>query len=114
MAANPLQFPRTLNIEVQEAGDATIVRCSGRLTGEVTERLKEQVKELIPHHKQILLDLGEVDYMDSTGLGALVGLYVSAKARGSTLKLLHLSDRVAELLRITKLAAVFADYGQYL
>jgi anti-anti-sigma factor len=60
-----------------------------------------------------VVDLSGVSYMDSSGLGTLVTLYISAKKAGKTFKLLKMSDRVAELLRIGKLASIFDGYGQY-
>lgn len=62
-----------------------MVICYSRLTSTVTEDFKREIKALIPGEKRVVLDLGQVSYMDSSGLGALVGLYVSAKTAGCTL-----------------------------
>ncbi len=65
------------------------------------------VKELLNKSRQIVLDLGGVTYMDSSGLGALVGLYASARNVGADIKLANLSPRLKDMLRITKLFTVF-------
>jgi len=68
-----------LTIKCYALEDAMVVECAGRLTMEHAPRLKTEVKPLIPHHKRIILDLREVAFMDSSGLGTLVGLYISAR-----------------------------------
>lgn len=115
MAANPLPLPRkTLNIDVSISDDVPTIKCTGRLTADTTDVLKPEVKKYIAANKQVNLDLAEVSYMDSSALGTLVGLYVSAKSVGCTLKLVALNDRIRDLLRITKLSAIFEGYGEYL
>jgi anti-anti-sigma factor len=99
---------------MQKSGDTVTVRCHGRLVTETTSILREEVRSLIPQFKTVVLDLTDLKYMDSSGLGTLVGLYVSAKRAGTQLKLINLSDRIKELLRITHLASVFEGYGEYL
>ncbi len=115
MAANPLQFPKkTLTVDVFDSDGIPTVKCSGRLVSDTTDQLKPQVKKLITENKRVNLDLADVDYMDSSALGTMVGLYVSAKAANCDLKLIALSDRIRDLLRITKLSKVFEGYGEYL
>jgi anti-sigma B factor antagonist len=94
--------------------DATIVQCSGRLTAEVSSLLKDEVKGLIPRAKIIVLDLTDLSYMDSSGLGTVVGLYVSAKKANSELRLINFNQRVRELLGITHLLSAFEACGKYL
>lgn len=105
--------PHDLKLQTSTAEDTTTVRCSGRLTAEVAAQLKTEVKKLIPHTKRIVLDLTDLAYMDSAGLGTLVGLYVSAKTSGCELQIIHLSKRVRELLGMTHLLAVFESMGQH-
>jgi anti-sigma B factor antagonist len=114
MAANPLpQSP--LQFDVQQSDDATTVRCYGKLTSETAPELKSLVKPLIPNNRRILLDLANVQYMDSSGLASLVALYTSAVSSGNCkLQLKDLSPRVRELLRITKLLSVFEPFGEHL
>ncbi len=114
MAANPIFPSPSLTLEMQKSGDTVTVQCHGKLVAETTSTLREEVRTLIPQFKTVVLDLTDLKYMDSSGLGALVGLYVSAKRTGTQLKLINLSDRIKELLRITHLASVFEGYGEYL
>lgn len=76
--------------------------------------LQDKVRAVIPTSKRIVLDLTDVTYLDSSGLGSLVGLYVSAKHGGSSLRLIHLSERVKELLKLTQLGAIFEGHNEYL
>jgi len=88
----------------------TTIVCHGRVTSETSSQLKEVVKPLIPLGGRIALDLTDVDYMDSSGLGASVGLKVSALREGyCTLTLVNLSPRVKELLRLSNLTQLFSS-----
>jgi anti-sigma B factor antagonist len=92
------------------AGPTTIIVCHGRVTSESSGQLKEVVKPLIPLGGRIELDLSDVSYMDSSGLGALVGLKVSALREGyCKLILVNLSPRVKELLRLSNLTQLFSS-----
>ncbi|MGO8734858.1 MAG: STAS domain-containing protein [Terriglobia bacterium] len=114
MATNPSNVPTSgLKLDVHTAEGATVVRLSGKLTRDATAAFKEQVKVLIPQTKRLVLDLSDVAYMDSSGLGAVVGVYVSAKKAGCDLQLINLSKRVRELLGMTHLLSVFETTGQY-
>jgi anti-sigma B factor antagonist len=90
-------------------GDVTIVRLEGRITlGEGTGGLRESVRNALANGAtNVLLDLGGVDYIDSAGLGELVGCYAAAQNRGATMKLLHLQKKVEGLMQITKLTTLF-------
>ncbi len=116
MAANPVPLPsKTLNIDVRLGEDGVpILVCRGRITAETSGLFKSEVKNLIPTHKLIVADLSAVEHVDSSGLGTILATYVSARAAGSDLKLVNLSQRVSDLLRMTKLASVFEEYGGYL
>jgi anti-anti-sigma factor len=114
MATNPPNVPNPrLKLDVQTQEEATIVRMSGNLTRDVAQTFKEQVKALIPRAKCIVLDLSDVAYMDSSGLGAVVSVYVTAKRAGCELQLINLSKRVRELLGLTHVLSVFETTGQY-
>ncbi len=116
MAANPVPLPsKTLTIDLRLAADGvpTLI-CRGRINSETSGLFKSEVKKLIPEHKRIIADLSGVEYVDSSGLGTLLATYVSAKSSGADLKLANLSERVSDLLRLTKLASVFEGYGEYL
>jgi len=88
------------------------VRCTGRLTAETSSHLKTEVKLLLPAKKRVVLDFGELEYMDSSGLGTLVGLYISAKGAKCELQLLNLKPRIRELLSMANLLSVFEMCGR--
>jgi anti-sigma B factor antagonist len=111
MSADP-HPARALKLEVYAWEDATVVSCSGRLTSETGPELKAEVKRLIPNKRRIVLDLTQLSYMDSSGLGAIVGLYVSCRNSGG-LELINLSPRIRELLGITNVLSVFEACGRY-
>jgi anti-sigma B factor antagonist len=75
--------------------------------------LYARVSKLIPETKQIVLDLTDLTYMDSMGLGTVVRLYVSAKSAGCKLKLINLGERIRQLLSMTNLLSVFANVEEY-
>jgi anti-sigma B factor antagonist len=84
--------------------------CHGKLVGETAGQVKEVVKPLIPLGGRIVLDLTDVSYLDSSGLGTLVGLKVSAVKEGyCVLELVNLSPRIKELLRLSNLTQLFAS-----
>jgi anti-sigma B factor antagonist len=87
----------------------TVLDLSGRITlGEGSVQLRDAIRDLIAKgQKRILLDLGEVNYIDSSGLGELVSAYTTARNLGATLKLLKLTKKVHDLLQLTKLYTVF-------
>jgi anti-sigma B factor antagonist len=89
-----------------------VVGCSGRIVfGEESTLLREKLKAALLENKRILLDLGEVNYIDSGGLGTLVALRTSALNAGGTIKLANLTKRVGDLLQVTKLLTVFDVYN---
>jgi len=85
------------------------IECNGRIVfGEESSLLREDVKKAIADgHKRIVLNLGEVNYIDSGGLGTLVALHTTAHNAGGTIKLAHLTKRVGDLMQVTKLLTVF-------
>jgi len=98
-----------LQIASREVDGVTVLDLSGRITlGEGSVLLRDAVRELFARDvKSILLNLGSVDYIDSSGLGELVSAYSAAKNRGGEIKLLSLTKKVHDLLQITKLYTVF-------
>lgn len=101
------------NLQISAREDEVIVRCVGRLTVEHAEILKDHVKSLIPHKKRIILDLNEITHMDSSGLGTLVSLYVSARKGNCDLLLVNYSKSVRHLLGLTNLLSVFEAAGRH-
>jgi anti-sigma B factor antagonist len=116
MAANPVPAPpRTLEIDfhIPDDGTPTLI-CRGRITTETSGLFKAEVKKLVPQSKLIIVDLSKVDYIDSSGLGTVLATYISAKSAGCTVRLVNLSQRIKDLLQLTRLASVFEGYGEYL
>ena len=104
--------PPVLSIEVEHCPDSVVVHCHGKLIAGVTDVLLNGVRPLIPNNKRIILDLSDLRHTDSTGLGALVRLYVAAKSAGSSLELTHLSQQIRNLLGLTHLLDVFTIIGE--
>jgi anti-sigma B factor antagonist len=98
-----------LALSTRQVGGVTIVDISGRIVlGEESASLRDLICDLLSKgQKQILLNLGAVDHIDSMGLGSLVGASVSVRNQGGELRLLNLPNKVADLMQITKLYTVF-------
>jgi anti-sigma B factor antagonist len=85
-----------------------LVDCSGRLVfGEESATLRETVKSALAQSPNVVLNLSEVNFIDSGGLGTLVALYTTARNAGGAVKLASLSKRVGDLLQVTKLLTIF-------
>ena len=113
MSATPSPISE-LNLETTKNPEETIVRCTGKITSGSSALLQTIVRSLIPETKSIVLDLTNVSYMDSSGLGAIAGLFFSAKRQNSQLKLINLNQRLQELFRLTKMASVFEGHEDFL
>lgn len=101
-----------LTINQRQAGDVSILDLSGKITiGEGSVQLREAVKKQLDEgKKKILLNLGDVSYVDSSGIGELVSSYTTTSNGGGQLKLLNLTKKIKDLLMITKLLTVFDTY----
>ena len=100
-----------LKLSVRVVDGVSIVDCRGRLLfGDESGALRDTVKNLLAESKNIVINLGETTYIDSGGLGTLVGLYTSAQNSGGMVKLANLQQRVTDLLQVTKLLTVFDVY----
>jgi anti-sigma B factor antagonist len=99
----------TMTTSTRQAVGVTIVDISGRIViGEESAALRDVVRDLLTKgHKKILFNLGDVDYIDSTGLGSLVSAFTSVRNQGGVLKLFNLTNKVQGVLQITKLYTVF-------
>jgi anti-sigma B factor antagonist len=102
MAQTPSVTPE-LKLEVVKAPEETLVRCIGKLTLTSYSALQTTVRGLIPETKRLVLDLAEITFLDSSGLGALVSVYFSAKTQQCQLKLINAGQQGQDLLRITNL-----------
>ena len=101
----------TLKIETRQADGVTIMSCQGRIVfGEEAAILRENLKRVLGSARQVVLNLSGVSYIDSGGLGTLVGVYSSARAAGADIKLTGLGQRLRDVLQITKLVTVFEVY----
>ena len=98
-----------LTIHSREVDGVTVLDLSGRITlGEGSVQIRDAIRDLISKgQKSILLNLADVNYIDSSGLGELVSAYTTSKNQGADLKLLHLTKKVHDLLQLTKLYTVF-------
>jgi anti-sigma B factor antagonist len=98
-----------VTITTREVNHVTIVDIQGRITlGDETGKLRDTVRQLIAaDNKKIVLNLAQVDYIDSSGVGELVSSYTAVKNAGGELKLLALSKKVQDVLYVTKLYTVF-------
>jgi anti-sigma B factor antagonist len=96
----------------RDAGKVTVVDLSGRIVlGDGSALLRKTIRELLQdQRKAILLNLADVDYIDSSGIGELVSGYTAVKNQAGDLKLLHLTKKVHDLLQLTKLFTVFDVY----
>ncbi len=102
-----------LSVDVDRDGTTAVVRCGGKLVAGVNDFLYTEVSRLIPQHKRIVLDLTELAYMDSMGLGTIIRLYVSARSAGCSLELVNIGDRIRQLLGVTNLLSVFTICGEH-
>jgi anti-sigma B factor antagonist len=98
-----------LQATYRDSGAVTVLDLSGRITlGEGSALLRSTIRELLNDQRfKILVNLGDINYIDSSGIGELVSAYTAVKNRGGELKLLHLTKKVRDLLQITKLYTVF-------
>ncbi len=101
-----------MQIHERPVGDVMIVDLSGKMTlGEGDELLRDKVNSLVQQgQKKIILNLAEVPYIDSAGLGEIVRTYTTVSRQGGSLKLLNLTKRIQDLLAITKLLTVFETF----
>jgi len=102
----------TLKMGTYISGEVVIVRCAGRIVfGDEAAALRERIKNVLLGTNQIVLNLEEVESIDSGGLGTLVGVLASTRIQHGEIKLVRPTRRVNELLRRTRLDTVFKSYG---
>ena len=101
-----------MQIEERNVGDVVVLDLKGKITlGEGDELLKDKVNSLVNQgRRKILLNFGDVPYVDSAGLGEIVRTYTTVSRQGGSLKLLNLTKRITDLLAITKLLTVFETF----
>ena len=100
-----------LKLETREVEGVTVVNCQGRIVfGEEATYLRENLKRILTSSRKVVLNLVGISYIDSGGLGTLVGVYSSARSSGADIKLTGLGQRLRDVLQITKLVTVFEVY----
>ena len=101
-----------MDIKERVVGGVSILDLSGKIVlGEGDIQVKDRIKDLLGDgQRRILLNLAEVNYIDSAGLGTLIGSYTTVKRDGGSLKLVNLTKRIKDLLAITKLITVFETF----
>jgi anti-sigma B factor antagonist len=110
MATEPVFSYEVAKSQDDLGNKVTTINCRGRLVSENGGQMKDLIKPLIAEGGRIVIDLGELSYLDSSGLGALVGLKVSALNKGlCRLELVNLTPRVKELLSLANLTKLFAS-----
>jgi anti-sigma B factor antagonist len=114
MSLNPESLPpSSLKLQVSTQEGATLVVCSGRLTMGAAANFKSHVKGLVREAQRVVVDLNGVEYMDSSGLGAIVGVYVSAKAAHCELQLINFNKQIRQIFGLTNLLSLFEPCGQH-
>ena len=100
-----------LKMETDISGDVIILYCAGRLVfGDETAAFRERIRNILLGTQQIVVNLSGIEYIDSGGLGTLVGMLASTRNRHGEIKLVRPNQRVAELLQRTRLNTVFKSY----
>ena len=113
MAANPIIPTPELTFRTEKNADEVAVYASGRITSATSSLLQATIRGLIPEAKLIVLDLTNVNYIDSSGIGAMVAVYLAASRVQCELKVVNAQPRIRDLFEITKLSAVFENRGGY-
>lgn len=101
MAANPLPTP-TLTLTTERTADESIIHCSGRITYETAPQLRQAARALIAESKRLVIDFKEVSYIDSSGLGTVVAILISARKAHCELKFINMTSRVRDLFILTR------------
>lgn len=101
----------TLKLDCRDVDGVTLVNCQGRIVfGEESSHLRDYLKQILASSRKLILNFSSVTYIDSGGLGTLVGVYSSARSAGADIKLTGLGQRLRDVLQITKLVTVFEVY----
>ncbi len=112
MAANPTSPKPALQIETEKSPNQVTLRINGRLVADTSEQFQHAVREQLSNTKVLVLDMTGVSYLDSSALGAVVGLKISAKRAGCQMKLVNLTPRVKELFSLTRLTEILEEHSQ--
>ncbi len=100
-----------LRLHVARQANVAVIRCWGRIVfGQEADELRLTVLSLLKETNRVVLQVADIQQIDSEGLAALVGLFISARNRGGELKLAELSPKSRDLLRVTRLDEIFGTY----
>jgi len=113
MAASQGSAP-TLDLTTEKTPTESIVHCTGWITVETAGQLRDTARSLINESKCVVLDFNGVNYLDSSGLGMIIGLFVSAKKSGCKLRFVNLTPRVKEIFTVTRVFEALAGREEYL
>jgi len=108
MAANPVPRPEELSLEPEKRESGTFVRATGRITSSTSASFENTLRDIVSHNQRVVLDLTNVDYIDSSGLGALVAVYMHASRTKCELELANPKTRVKDLFSRSGLASLFS------
>ena len=107
MAAVPSPAAPELKLDVEKTAGSTIVHCTGKITSSSAPELQDRVRPLISETKKLVLDLAQVNYLDSSGLGAVVRLWMTSKKANCELKVSNLTPRIKDLFTLTNISTIF-------
>lgn len=102
-----------LKIRTCAKGESIVVECSGKLLSNVSAGFHSEIKTLFPQTKHIVLDFTNLVQIDSSGLGAIAGLYIAGKTAGVNIQLINLSQRIRDLLNLTHILTLFEPVGEH-
>ncbi|HXZ21075.1 MAG TPA: STAS domain-containing protein [Candidatus Acidoferrales bacterium] len=109
MGATPSPASSELTLRIDKDPDGATVHCAGKITATSTGLLQDQVRPYIPNSKRVVLDLSQVNYLDSSGLGAVVRLWMTAKKANCDFKVANLTPRIKDLFSLTNLSSIFEN-----
>ena len=114
MAANPVIPSSELRLERERKESETIVRAAGRINSDTSATLESTLRDLVSDNKRVVLDLAAVDYIDSSGLGTLVSIYLHARRSNCDLEIANPKQRIRDLFSLSRLSRVFEGHGEFL
>jgi len=109
MAASPSPSSIELTLRIEKNPDGATVYCAGKITMSSNTLLQDQVRPLFPNSKRVVLDLSQVNYLDSSGLGAVVRLWMTAKKANCDFKVANLTPRIKDLFSLTNISTIFEN-----
>ena len=110
---SPQPSTNAFRLNTYRVEGGSVVECHGKLTFEHAPHLRTEVRNLASGEKRIIIDMKNVQHMDSSGLGALATLYVHCRTRGCKLELINMNQATRSLLSMTNLLSLFEDAGRY-